>query len=503
MNRRTLLLSAGAGALAACATTPSNSTSLALADEIDAAVALALARVEMAPGLGVAVYTPDGTYARGFGVTDIDTGERAHADTAFYIASSTKPLTALALAALHGRGELDLDQTIAAYAPQARFPDAVRPDEVRLRQLLSHTHGIENDPLGFRVAFSGQHDPDTLWRLLASSTVNSEAPLGQFQYTNVGYNIATVITDRNLGVVWQDLLQREIFDPAAMTRASARMSRAVTGGWSVAKPHGLSRDNTVRRIYLEKADQTMQSAGGVIISPTDAVKWLELMCEDGRVGGRQIIPAQVVQATRAPLADVNATFDGYVREHYGLGWYLGPNRDEQMLHHFGGFAGFRAHVSYIPARRVGVAVFVNEDFVSADIVDAIANYVYDRTADRSDAQSRFDTALDGVAAQRDRRVAQATADRANRASREWTLTRPKPAYAGAYQNAEWGRIDIRASESEIELTFGVLHAVAEPFTRPDSMRVEFFPGMGVPVQFTGEGAQPSAVVFRGAAFTRM
>src|SRR5690606_13431223 len=192
-----------------CATPQTFARETALAADLDAAVSRFMA-ANYTPGLALAVYSADGVYTRGFGVTDLATGQRANADTAFYIASSTKALTSLALARLHHRRELDLDSTLAAYAPDAPFPDAVRADEVRLRQMLCHTSGIDNGPIGFRSAFSGQHDAETLWRLLANSEVNADAPLGTFEYTNIGYNIATVLTDRMLGVRWQDLLDGEV-----------------------------------------------------------------------------------------------------------------------------------------------------------------------------------------------------------------------------------------------------------------------------------------------------
>ena len=53
-----------------------------------------------------------------------------------------------------------------------------------------------------------------------------------------------------------------------------------------------------------------------------------------------------------------------------------------MYHHFGGFTGARAHVSYIPARHIGVAAFVNDSGVSPVFTDAVANFVYDRSAGR-------------------------------------------------------------------------------------------------------------------------
>lgn len=167
----------------------------------------------------------------------------------------------------------------------------------------------------------------------------------------------------------------------------------------------------------------MHSAGGVVMSARDAVRWLELVVEDGLVGGRRCLPASVVQATRVPIATVDVEFDGYRRDHYGLGWYIGPYRDERMLHHFGGFSGFRAHVSYLPVQSIGVAVFANDSTVGLRLVNAIANYIYDRTGDYADAKQRFDAALDGACVRYTEAAREVVADRASRANLRFALAR--------------------------------------------------------------------------------
>jgi CubicO group peptidase (beta-lactamase class C family) len=505
MNRRSLLLGAGAATLAACAT-PSASTeaSLAFADELDGHIRRGMERLGTVPGLSVAVYSPDGVFTRGYGVTDVNTGQSADADTSFYIASSTKPLTSLMLLRLAARGEFDLDAKLAAYAPDAPFAAAARASEVSFRNLLSHTSGISNDAIATRVAYTGQHDPETLWRLLGDCTANAEAPLGAFQYTNTGYNIATVLTDRRIGTPWQDLLQTEVFDALGMRRTSAKMSRAVAGGWKVAKPH-MSLPEGITKVYLEKVDATMQSAGGVIMSANDAVPWLELMIEEGVVRGRRVLPATSIEATRAPLAQTaeGTEFAGYGREAYGLGWYRGPYRDEVMYHHFGGFTGARAHVSYIPARRIGVAAFVNDSGVSPVFTDAVANFVYDRSAGRDDAVSAFDAKLEALVQRRDQLFQRITANRAERAARPWTLTRAKQAYAGAYENRQFGRMEITADGDHLNVSYGVLHSTTEPFTQPDSIRVELLPNSGEAIVFQGDGAQPNALRYNDQTYERV
>lgn len=475
---------------------------VALNPEIDAAIERALA-LGLSPAISVAVYSREGAYARAFGLADIATGERVSADTAFYIASATKSMTALSLACLHARGEFNLDSTLSALARQVPLPPSTRPSEVRLRDLLAHVGGINNSAINHRLAVNGQHDPGTLWRLLAISQPNPEAPLGQFDYQNIGYNIATILTDRVLGLPWQDLLRREIFEPAGMTRTSTSMSRAKASRWSIAKPHRVGPSGDRERHYLEKTDGTMHSAGGVVMSAKDAARWLELLIEDGRIGGRRCVPAEVVRATRVPIATVDAEFEGYRRERYGLGWYIGPYRDERMLHHFGGYSGGRAHISYLPDQAIGVAAFTNDSTIGLPLINAIANYVYDRAGGYSDAEARFASALDGARVRYAAAVREVIADRASRAHFQFAFTRPRSAYAGVYENAGWGRIEVVADSRSLLVTCGPLRAIAEPLGQPDAVWIELEPGEGTALQFRGDAAVPDSLSHQGRSYHRM
>src|SRR5262249_40394144 len=72
----------------------------AAAADIDAAVARALAAIPEIPGIAVAAYSREGTHARGYGLADVEAGKRSDADTAYYIASTTKSFTSMAMAKL-------------------------------------------------------------------------------------------------------------------------------------------------------------------------------------------------------------------------------------------------------------------------------------------------------------------------------------------------------------------------------------------------------------------
>ena len=503
-NRMIASLAAGAIlALSACQSPPQPAAPAPkLAAEFDAVLDAAWAGAAHPPGAAIAVYTPEGVYVRGLGVTDVATGEKVSADTAFYIASTTKAFTALAIDAIAHRGEIDLDATLAGLAPDAPFPAGVHPELVKVRDLLTHTSGIENGPIAFRSAYTGDHTPELMWKLLGASGVNPRAPLGKFEYTNTGYNILTIVTDRKLGVRWQDLLQREIFTPAGMTHSTAYMSKARREGWSIAKPHASLAAGPADRLDIEKTDGMMQSAGGLVVSANDAARWLELLVEDGRVRGRQVVPAEVVRETGARLAKVGAVRGAFTREDYGLGWYVGRYRDDLVLSHGGGFAGFASFISYMPDRRIGVAVFVNDSGAGSAMPEAITQYLYDRLLGRPEAA---DTAIvvAGLKTAFEDRVAAVVADKANRAKRPWTLSRPRAAYAGTYESEQLGTLVVTADGEKLSARLGPLHADAEPYTQPDSIRAAFA-GAGMVIGFEpGPDGQVTAATFNGARFQRV
>ena len=509
MDRRSFVGGLSALAAVACSPSavrraqplcPSAALNLAMASELDELVDRGMARLKGVPGLALAVYTPEGCYARGFGVIDVETGERVDTETAFYIASATKPLTALALLRCAEAGRLALDQNIAAFSPSANFPpEVVR--SVTFRHLLSHTSGVENDPIAFRLAYTGQHTPEQLWQLLKLSTVNASAPFGQFAYTNTGYNIATLLTDHHWGTPWQQLLQEQLFAPLCMGHTGAQMARAQQSGWRIAKPH-TAMPSGLTRTYLEKTDRTLHSAGGVIMCANDARALLELMCEDGRFGGQRLLTSASINQARAANAKVDEEFAGYRREAYGLGWYQGPLEGERLFHHFGGFAGARSHISHIPARRIGVAAFVNENTVSGPFADALANFVYDRSAGRKQAHANFDAKLDMLSQMQTKFHAQITTDQANRAARPWTLTSPLAAYAGRFENAEFGRIEITVEDQSLRVQFGVLNALATQAAEANAIRVELVPNSGENISFA-QTERPLELRYDGHVFRRL
>ena len=469
----------------------------------------ALARLEVVQGLSVAIYSPHTSYSRGFGVTDRQTQQKVSTNSAFYIASSTKSMFAFLLALKHEQGELNLDQSLADFAPDAPFPKHINTHEITLRNLLAMSSGIKHPAYVHRTAYSGEHDQALLWELINKTKANQskKIKLGSFRYTNWNYNLLSRLLEYNTEQTWQALLQQEVFDKAGMTGTTAYVSVAKKEAWSIARPHVTLGNDAPLRTYLEKTDKTMHSAGGVYMNAHDALTWLSIFVNDGLVNGEQLFDAQAVQATRKNYTQANTSFGKYQRDYYGLGWYIGPylRDDIKLVHHFGGFPGARAHVSYMPEEKIGVAIFVNDSQVGGKLIDIIANYVYDSFLNYELAGQTFETELQALIEWKQDINAQLTDLRQKISERKWTLEKPLNKYAGRYVHEGFGTINVKVEGDTLRITNGNLNALAAPGTQSNSVRVEFLPMEGEEILFKMAwfGAGVKSIEYDGVVFERV
>ncbi|MGI9066821.1 MAG: hypothetical protein ACR2HX_10515, partial [Pyrinomonadaceae bacterium] len=97
------------------------------------------------------------------------------------------------------------------------------------------------------------------------------------------------------------------------------------------------------------------------------------------------------------------------------------------------------------------------------------------------------------------------AEAANRAKREWQLTKPFTAYAGKYKNDMLGTIEIVAKEKVLAVRMGKLNTVSTPYTQPDTIRVVMLPGgNGEIIGFIKDAdGKFGSLNYAGVTFTRV
>ena len=438
-----------------------------------------------------------------FGFADIAAKTPVDAETVFYIASATKPFFALNALLAQDAGRLDTGTTLQAMFPDAHFSE-VDPSAVTLRHLLTHTSGIDNVALGWATAFSGVHDATSRQRLVLQSRPNAESPLGTFDYTNIGYNIASVWLDRIDAAPWQAQLDARIFAPLRMRHTTALASQADARGWTVAKPYAfVSADRNVP-LYLRKTDATMHAAGGMLSTAPDLANFLIAQLANGELDGTQRLPASVIHASQQRQATTDSKYLDFPRDGYAWGWYTGDYKGRRMLHHFGGFAGFHAHLSFMPDANIGLVVLNNEDVLGARLTNLIADCAYGIALDEPEiatkAKERFVQLAEDTATLEQAAIRQRDALRA----RPWRLSLPRETYAGRYVHADLGEMSVtRQDDDALALRWGQLQAVASGYDKPDHVRVEFVPNSGQVLEFVVDAGKVQGLVLDGMRFDKV
>lgn len=257
-------------------------------------------------------------------------------------------------------------------------------DSVTLRDLLTMSHGIEDSgPVGFRTAYSGEFSSAKLLELLAEYRQSGKP--GQFQYANLGYNILGLVLDPRRRDGWKDVVKRQVLDPLGMRETSARVSDFKSR--VIALPHDYGADGSFRRIRLGKADPNMHAAGGHFATPRDLARFVAAHVSSGRVDGVEVFRPETIALAHREHIDQNRGSWPFDRFGWGYGWDLSTYGDETIVHRFGAFSGYRSHMSFMPARGIGVVVLVNGSGPAATAADVMATFIYDRLSGRSNVDA--------------------------------------------------------------------------------------------------------------------
>jgi CubicO group peptidase (beta-lactamase class C family) len=424
-----------------------------------------------APGFAVAVVMDGAVLALdAFGVRNV-AGEPATPDTGYYIASATKPFTAMAACLLAGEGKLDLDAPVKKVLPQLELPDEELTQTLSVRDLLCHRPGIDCNPIVQRDAYTGQITDELYFELLRKAEIAHEV-----RYSNVHFTLAGRVIEAVSGKKWQDFLAERLFAPAGMTRTTAYASE-MYGKSEHAEPMLLVDGKWVRSA-LVKTDRTMHAAGGLGTTARDAARWLILNANGGELEGHRFLSEAMAREYYAKQSAFPKP-SGRIRieEGFALGWNIGKYRDSSRPYFFhgGGYVGAASYFCFLPNERIGVAVLVNTGAGGSDLATIVSIDVLDR--------------LLGIEGQPDLLPSYADAARKRRADPSNVLPKgPNPAkspgglsqppekYAGTYIHPLEGELEVLFEHGELSAHIGDLPYVLVS-TGPDEFTACVVPGM--------------------------
>ena len=323
-------------------------------------------------------------YSRGFGYVDAQNPGQGHPpvvepNALFRIASSSKPITAVAIMALIQTGALKLDDRAFDILHDFTPPPGQKPDPrlhtITVRQLLEHSSGFVNDPFdvqfdGLRIAADvfGQPRPATnvdCVRYMMGRPLGF-APGTSYSYSNAGYNALGRIIEHITKLPYGEAVNELVLTPlrihgmALMTRTSPshRLPNEVfyVDGAQYLDGYPIYEDDPeVRRYSYGGYDGTAIDAhGGWIANAADLCHFLNGV---GGKSGKQILSRETVKIM---LARPNNPFWKGKDHYYALGWNVTPG--VVTLSHAGAITfGTASVVIRIPGEITMAAVFNHLD----------------------------------------------------------------------------------------------------------------------------------------------
>ena len=316
------------------------------------------------PGLSVAVVQNGRpVYVKGFGVRALGAPQKVDAQTLFGMMSTTKAMTALAVAMLVDDGKLAWDDPVSKHLPGFALSDPFVTRDLKVRDLLTHNSGLGNTDL---LWARGDLDSKQIIARLRDVPL-SYSLRGGFAYQNVMYQVAGEVIEAAAGERWEQVIQKRILTPLNMDR-----SRPTLDAMKAMRDGNVSRayfeiDGRIRAIAESPVD-AVPAAGAAWTTAADAAKWLDFLLNDGCTGGKRLVSSANFRALLKPQVMVPANeFYPTARltqphwTSYGYGWFQQDYRGRFVAMHTGSMDGRTAIIGLMPDEQLGIAIFGNLD----------------------------------------------------------------------------------------------------------------------------------------------
>ena len=328
------------------------------------------------PGISVGiVHNGKVVLAKGYGIANIETGEKVNSATNFGIASNSKAFTVAALAMLVDENKIKWDDKVIQYIPEFKMYNDYVTNEFTIRDLLTHRSGLGLGA-GDLMVWPDGHDftPEDIIR-----NIHFLKPVSGFRtkydYDNLLYIIAGVVIERVSGKTWTEFIQERILNPLEMKCTAPSWNHLKDKSNAIA-PH-VPIDGKLK-VIDRYTNHIFDAAAGIYSNVDDLSKWVLLNLNKGNLNGKQLISeAQIREMTTPQTLMPIATREPYnsLFRAYGLGFQLQDFAGKLEVSHTGGLEGIVTQVVMYPQLDLGIIVLTNQQQGAAFM--AVSNTIKD------------------------------------------------------------------------------------------------------------------------------
>jgi CubicO group peptidase (beta-lactamase class C family) len=284
-------------------------------------------------------------YLQGVGYRDLADKAPMPTDAMFWIASTSKPMTATALMMLVDEGKIHLDDPVEKYLPEfhgqvvqvtseekKQSGSAAQPSShlvpanhpILVREILSHTSGLR---------FKSAAQPGALDTMSLKDSVHSFAaeplifqPGTDYKYSNEGLDTAARIIEVVSGMPYEKFMQKRLFHPLAMKDTTfwpdAEQLRRLAQTYKLDPKTKELIEVPINQLTYPLNDRKHRypmPAGGLFSTATDVSKFCQMILNGGALHGKRYISPESLHA-------MTSVQNGGMEKHeYGFGWSISKN----------------------------------------------------------------------------------------------------------------------------------------------------------------------------------
>jgi CubicO group peptidase (beta-lactamase class C family) len=280
-------------------------------------------------------------YRKAVGMANMELEVKLDPGMVFRIGSITKQFTAAAIMKLVEEGKIKLDDSITKFLPEFPTNDTV----ITVHQLLNHTSGIKSYT-GMKSFFEIMRKDMKVQEIidLSKNEERDFKPGEKFLYNNSGYIILGAIIEKVSGKNYEEFIQEQFFTPLGMKNSyygsNARIIPNRAAGYRATK------EGYLNSRYLS---MSLPYAAGSLLSTVD-----DLWTWTNALHAGKVVSLESFEKMITPTK----TTDGETTE-YGYGLSFRPTGGFKQIGHGGGINGFLTQITYLPEKKVFVAVLNN------------------------------------------------------------------------------------------------------------------------------------------------
>ncbi len=313
-----------------------------------------LARQHKVPGASLGVLSGSELVEFATGVANRNTGVPVTVNTLFQIGSNTKVYTAALVMQLVDEGLVDLDAPVKKYLKDFELADKKARDSITVRNLLTHTSGIEGD---YFEAF-GRGDDGIEQYVASLKDIGQIYPPGEmWSYCNSGWTVLGRLVEKLRGQPYATVLREKILAPIGANKTTVLMEEMLAHSCAVG--HLIMPGTTEPAVApVVIMSPSHAPAGSMTAStPAEVLAFVRMHLRNGRAkDGAQVLSAKSAKAMQQAQVKLPKSSLG---SEMGLGWILSSWDGERVIGHGGGTIGQTSFLQVLPDRPFGVCLLTN------------------------------------------------------------------------------------------------------------------------------------------------